>query len=92
MKTHAEGVAESIGNIVDMHAAKRRGRMDIQDVGREAYIHWNGPVLSKADKLGTRTLDRLFGAERRNSLTNSNRVDSMVTKKLRSEANMVPFF
>ena len=34
-KTHAEGVAESIGKYVEMHSDKRRG-LDIGDVGLEA--------------------------------------------------------
>ena len=65
MKTHAEGVVESMGSIVEMHADKRRGRMDISDIGVEALIHWNGPPLAKADKLGEASLDRVFGGRSR---------------------------
>ena len=61
VKTHAEGCAESMGNLVDMHCDKRRGRMDLEDIGKEAAIHWNCPPLAKADGLGTRSLDKLFG-------------------------------
>ena len=39
VKTHAEGVVESMGNYVELHGDKRRGRMDISDIGREALIH-----------------------------------------------------
>ena len=68
MKTHAEGCAESMGNIVDMHSDKRRGRMELVDAGKEAAIHWNCPPLSKADGLGTRALDKKFGVGRWNFL------------------------
>ena len=34
-KIHAEGVAESMGNFID-----------ISDVGREAFINWNGPPVT----------------------------------------------
>ena len=47
VKTHAEGVAESMGNYIDLHSDKRRG-MEIDDVGKEAMVHWNGngpPIL-----------------------------------------------
>ena len=48
IKTRAEGVVESMGNYVELHADKRRGRMDISDIGVEAMIHWNGPPLAWA--------------------------------------------
>ena len=60
VKTHAEGVVESMGNYVELHADRRRGRMDISDVGVEALIHWNGPPLAWADKLGEASVDRVF--------------------------------
>jgi hypothetical protein len=50
VKTHAEGVAESMGNYIDLHSDKRRG-MEIDDVGREALIYWNGPPLHLAESL-----------------------------------------
>ena len=39
VKTHAEGVAESMGSLMDIHGNKRRGRMDILPTGKEAQIH-----------------------------------------------------
>ena len=38
MKTHAEGIAESMGNLINIHSDKRRGTMDIGSVGLEAQI------------------------------------------------------
>ncbi len=43
MKTRAEGVAESMGNLIDIHSDKRRG-MNVDNVGLEAQIDWNGPL------------------------------------------------
>ena len=71
MKTHAEGVVESMGNYIEIHSDKRRGRMDISDIGKEALIHWNGPPLGRADRLGEAALDRLFGRGRWNFITQS---------------------
>jgi len=54
-----------MGNYVELHADKRRGRMDISDIGVEAMIHWIGPPLAWADKLGEASLDRVFGGKGR---------------------------
>ena len=92
VKTHAEGCAESMGNLVDMHSDKRRGRMDIESTGREAAIHWNCPPLAKADGLGHRALDRLFGHGKWNFVTNFNQADSTVTKRLKRLESKLAFF
>ena len=63
-KTHAEGVVESMGSFVEMHADKRRGTMDISDIGKESMIHWNGPPLARADSLGEAAINRYFGGGR----------------------------
>ena len=64
VKTHAEGVVDSMGKYIAIHSDKRRGRMDISDIGKEALIHWNGPPLARADRLGEAALDRIFGRNR----------------------------
>ena len=92
VKTHAEGVVESMGNYVELHADKRRGRMDISDVGVEALIHWNGPPLAWADKLG---LDRVFPLHHHCVLCLvqvelGNKSDSIVTQMLRQEIPKLP--
>ena len=92
VKTHAEGCAESMGNLVDMHSDKRTGRMELEIMGQEAAIHWNCPPLAKADGLGKRALNRLFGAGRWNFLTNSNQADSKVTKRLKKLESKLAFF
>ena len=92
VKTHAEGVAESMGNIVEIHSDSRRGSMDISDAGKEAMIHWNGPPLAKAERLGTEALDRIFGRGKWNFTTLGEKSDSVITKRLRSEEGNLPFF
>ena len=52
-ETHAETIAESMGNLVDMHCEKRR-ELGIEDVGQECFIDWNGPPVHQADNLGIR--------------------------------------
>ena len=69
VKTHAEGVAESMGNYMDIHGDKRRGSMNIDDLGQEAFIHWNGPPLHLADNLGKKSLDRYFKRSSWNFIT-----------------------
>ena len=49
-----------MGNYLEMHCDKRRGRMDIDDIGIEAFIHWNGPLFHLAEKLGMKSMDRHF--------------------------------
>ena len=91
-KTHAEGVAESMGNYVEMHSDKRRG-LDIGDVGLEARIHWNGPPIHHATRLGESALDRHFGGRRRwHFVTKNNRLESLVTKRLKKEKPRLPFY
>ena len=58
-KTHAEGVAESMGNIIDIHCGKRRG-LDISTVGMEAKIHWNGPPALCTHNLAESSRDSYF--------------------------------
>ena len=64
VKTHSEGVVESMGNYIEIHSDKRSGRMDISDIGKEALKHWNGPPLARDDRLGEAALDRIFGRNR----------------------------
>ena len=75
--THAEGVVETMGNLVEIHGDKRRDQMDIGKALRD----WNGPLLAKADRLGKEALDRHFGKRRWNFISRSNKKDSNVIKK-----------
>ena len=92
MKTHAEGVAESMGNLIDIHCDKRRG-MDVASVGIEAQIDWNGPPLHMVDRLGEKTLDKIFGGRSRwHFITRESKNESIVTKRLKEEKPSIPFF
>ena len=66
--------------------------MDISDIGKEAFIHWNGPHAARVDSLGEATLDRRFGTGRWNFVTMANKADSLVTKRIRKEEPYLPFF
>jgi hypothetical protein len=92
VKTHAEGCAESMGNLVDMNSDKKRGRMELENTGKEAGIHWNCPQFAKADGLGTRALNRLFGRGRWKFLISRNQSDSTVTKRLKKVESKLAFF
>ena len=61
-------------------------------ISREAQIHWNGPVLAKADKLEEAALISIFGRGRWNFTTMANKADSKVTKQLREVDPSVPFY
>ena len=91
-KTHAEGVAESVGNYVEIHAVKKRG-LDINQVGKETFIHWNGPPISNATPLLEAALDRMFkGRKSWRFVTKKNNLESKVVSRLKSEVSRVPFF
>ena len=92
VKTHAEGVVESMGNLVEIHSDPRRGNMEIDDVGREALKHWNGPPVGKAEKLGVEALNRVFGVGHWNFTTFANKADSVVISRLKKVDSKVPFF
>ena len=91
VKTHAEGVAESMGNYIEMHSEKRRG-LDIEDVGVETFIHWNGPPVSHANTLLTKALNRHFRGDKWNFITRKNKLYSTVTERLLDQKPRVPFF
>ena len=91
MKTHAETVAESMGNLVDLHCEKRRG-LGVQDVGLEVFIDWNGPPIHLVDSLGARVLDRYFNGGKWHFVTLVNRAGSVVTRRLKDVKPKTPFF
>ena len=81
-----------MGNYVEIHADKNRGSMDIFNIGKEALIHWNGPPTATADEVGKEALNRIFGPGRWHFVTLDNKMDSVVTKRLRAEEPSLPFF
>ena len=91
IKTHAETVVESMGNLVDMHCEKRRG-LGIEDVGRETFIDWNGPPIHQCDNLGVKVLNRIFKGTKWHFITVANKSDSNVTRRLREQQSKLPFF
>ena len=82
-----------MGNIIEIQSDKRRGRMDIDDAGKEAMINWIGPPLHLADNLGMKSMDRHFGGRTKwNFVTQANSADSVVTKRLKKVQSKFPFF
>lgn len=81
-----------MGNVVEIHSDSRRGNMDLEDAGKESLIHWNGPPVSRAEKLGVAALNSVFGAGHWNFLTWANKSDSVVTRRLKQVEAKVPFF
>ena len=84
-------VAESMGNLVDLHCEKRRG-LGVQDVGLEVFIDWNGPSIHLVDSLGARVLDRYFNGGKWHFVTLVNRAGSVVTRRLKDVKPKTPFF
>ena len=81
-----------MGNYMDIHGDKRRGNMDIEDVGKEAFIHWNGPPLHLANNLGKKSLDRYFKRSSWNFITQKNKSQSTVISRIKKVSSRVPFF
>jgi hypothetical protein len=60
LKIRNEAVVEGMGSIVSKHADKRRGRIEAESYTGEAFVHFNGPPLGKADKMIRTALDKHF--------------------------------
>ena len=90
MKTHAEGVAESMGNVLGMHCLKRRG-LNIYEVGKEAIIHWNGPPIHLCDSLGEKVMNQHFKGRPRHFVTKASSQSTVINRMLKKNPG-VPFF
>ena len=91
IKTHAEGVAESMENIIEIHGDKRRERMSIEDLRREVYIRRNGPPGHRADRLGKKALERHFKNAQWNFVIRFHRTESLVLQRKKREESRVAF-
>ena len=81
--THAEGVAESMGSLIDIHSDKRRN-LCIEDVGKDALVHRNRPPLHLSDALRVNARDRHF-------ITKNSKFHSTVVKRLSHQVDELPF-
>ena len=79
-------------NYVDFYSDKKRG-LDIQAVGDESVIHWNGPPQHLAQGLGKAALDKKFGGRKNWRLvTKKRKSESLVVTRLKRSVPRVPFF
>ena len=91
-KTHAEAMAESMGNYVDSYSDKKRG-LDIKAIGDESYIHWNGPPVHFARPLGEASLDKKFGGRSNwRFVTKKGKEESVVVTRLKRVSPRLPLF
>ena len=45
-----------MGNYVELHSDKRSESLDIEAIGKETFIHWNGTLLQRQTGLGDKQL------------------------------------
>ena len=64
----------------------------IDDVGKESFIHWNGPPVPLASNLLIKALNRHFKGPKWNFITRENKMFSTVTARLQEQKARVPFF
>ena len=98
--TSNEAVVESMGNVIDKHASPTRGLLP-ENYAREAFIHWNGPPLLRADKLLVAALNHHFAGDGPQDWNFVNKVQrgdklkfkhvSKVIDRVRSQPSRLPF-
>ena len=74
-----------------MHSDKRRG-IDVEDVGHEAMIHWNGPQTCNSKDIGLKALNRHFKGSAWHFVTRINTSDSTVIKRKKQEKMRINWF
>lgn len=86
-----------MGSIVQMHADGRRG-LDVEKYSAEAFIHMNGPTLSRADGIIAAALDHHFGSKpwhfTHTSLNGQHghfTMTSKVLQRMKEEPSKLPF-
>ena len=67
--------------------------LDINEIGKESFIHWNGPKLANATSLIEAALDKRFKGRRTwRFVTKENNIQSKVVSRLKADVSRVPFF
>ena len=91
-KTPNEAVVESLGSVLQKHMKPERPAKQ-SSFDSELQIDWNGPVISKADNLLERSLDRKFGSRKRWNFKvgNSKFYTSKVVDRKKSETSRLSF-
>ena len=91
-KTPNEAVVESIGSVLQKHMKSERNAKQTT-FENELNIDWNGPVVSQADHLFSRSLDRKFGSRKkwRFKSGNSKFYTSEVVDRKKGETSRLSF-
>ena len=55
--------------------------MDINDIGKEVFLDWNGSPTAKADRLRREALNRRLRRGRWHFITLDDKLESVVTKR-----------
>ena len=63
-KTPNEAIVESIGSVLLLHMKPQRNARQVT-FEHELHIDWNGPVVSRADEILAKSLDRHFGSRKK---------------------------
>ena len=97
LKTCNEAVVEGMGSIVTLHADSRRG-LNAEAIEKEAFIHFNGPPLARADGLIKEALDLHFKGKdwhftqvSVNGQKSPFSVESQVMRRLKATRPKLPF-
>ena len=63
-KTPNEAIVESIGSVLLLHMKPQRNARQ-NTFEHKLHIDWNGPVVSRADDILAKSLDRHFGSRKK---------------------------
>ena len=74
----------------------RKKRVDVCDVGKESYIHWNGPPVHMCNEIADATLDLHFEGRKwhfvKTSRGRNTFNESTVIHRLQQQVPNIPFF
>ena len=73
------------------HALPEAPRIELDEVGKETIIHWNGPPIHLCDSLGEKVMNRHFKGRPWHFVTKASS-QSTVIKRLLEKNPKVPFF
>ena len=90
MKTHAKGVAETMGSVIDSHCQKRRGKLELKKLEKNPSYIKVDPGASY--NLGKKSLNRFYKGHSWYLVTKTGALESTVLKNVCQQKLRVPFF